>query len=99
MGPLCYIEQANLPVVDTIHSKGNKIVTGAKALEWLEKTCVQPCLIQMISYQQMQKFNESLMATLLYLLGSPGTRPYVRADVGLEVYYVAYWNCVIYNFM
>ena len=59
----------------------------------------QPFLIQTISYQQMQKFNESLMATLLYLLGSPETRPYVRADVGLEVYYVAYWNCLIYNFM
>jgi len=40
----------------------------------------------------MQKFNESLMATLLYLLSSPETRPYVRADVGLEVYYVGWLN-------
>ena len=34
---------------------------------------------------QMQRFNESLMATLLYLLNNPESRLYVRSDVGLEV--------------
>lgn len=52
-------------------------------------------LIQIISFEQMQKFNESLMATLLYLLTSPETRLYVRADVGLEVHCVAHLNCTI----
>ena len=60
-------------------------------VEWLEKICTA-LLNQMISSQQMQKFNESLMATLLYLLTSPETRPYVRADVGLEVNYIAHLN-------
>lgn len=63
-------------------------------VEWLEKTCTA-LLNRMISSQQMQKFNESLMATLLYLLNSPETRPYVRADVGLEVYCVARLNCTV----
>ena len=52
-------------------------------------------LIQIISFEQMQKFNESLMATLLYLLTSPETRLYVRSDVGLEVYCVAHLNWTI----
>ena len=37
---------------------------------------------------QMQRFNESLMATLLYLLNNPESRLYVRSDVGLEVFKV-----------
>ena len=43
----------------------------------------------------MQKFNESLMATLLYLLSSPETRPYVRSDVGLEVCCVVNYGYVL----
>ena len=35
--------------------------------------------------QQLPRFNESLMATLLYLLNSPESRLYMRSDVGLEV--------------
>ncbi|XP_078353189.1 rapamycin-insensitive companion of mTOR-like isoform X2 [Oculina patagonica] len=41
-------------------------------------------IIRNVLDSQMQKFNESLMATLLYLLTSPETRLYVRSDVGLE---------------
>lgn len=38
-----------------------------------------------ILFQQLPRFNESLMATLLYLLNSPESRLYMRSDVGLEV--------------
>ncbi|XP_068727211.1 rapamycin-insensitive companion of mTOR-like isoform X1 [Montipora capricornis] len=41
-------------------------------------------IIRNVLDSQMQRFNESLMATLLYLLNSPESRPYVRSDVGLE---------------
>ena len=36
-------------------------------------------------FSQLPRFNESLMATLLYLLNSPESRLYMRSDVGLEV--------------
>ena len=47
---------------------------------------------------QMQRFNESLMATLLYLLNNPESRLYVRSDVGLEVLKV-YQLCMIIQFI
>ena len=47
---------------------------------------------------QMQRFNESLMATLLYLLNNPESRLFVRSDVGLEVLKV-YQLCMIIQFI
>ena len=103
-GPLML--RVNWPVVDVIYLNGNKFVTGVKInatgdsilndIPGMVRKDIYKVytalLIQMISSQQMQKFNESLMAALLYLLSSPETRPYVRADVGLEVYCVACLN-------
>ena len=67
---------------------------------WLEYWLyvIQSVALIMDFSLQMQRFNESLMATLLYLLNNPESRLYVRSDVGLEVLKV-YQLCMIIQFI
>ena len=51
-------------------------------------------ITMLYSFQQLPRFNESLMATLLYLLNRPESRLYMRSDVGLEV---CLFGCLIFH--
>ena len=60
-------------------------------------------LNNVLRYQSLNRLNESLLTTALYLLNQPSTRQLIIEDIGIEVvivlrcaHWIWYYYCVVF---